>query len=313
MFKLRKQALKSTNLSSKFTQQLVFTYLRSNFRMIECEELHDILVEGNKPGFKILHPYLSDNRANYLREVTNFLVHGHIKGAFFINMHDISDLTSSYKMMAPTNEQFSIYMQHADIGKFDKLVIYDETIMVSTRLHWQLNSFGHTNLYYLNGGLRRWKYLGLPLEKGFTQHSTNISEREAKNFEYILDKSKVIDYNEMCKVNNEYLQQNEFQIYDSRRVVQYSEGTEPNWIHIPVMQELIQEDGRFKDINDLQKIHKQYKVDYDKTIIHTCRRGLQATVANFACELVCAANKKNYNSRIYDGSWEEWMTKKQVH
>ncbi|KAL4429326.1 hypothetical protein ABPG74_002312 [Tetrahymena malaccensis] len=282
-------------------------------QLIECEELHDILVEGNKPGFKILHPYLSDNRANYLREVTNFLVHGHIKGAFFVNMHDISDLTSPYKVMAPTNEQFSIYMQHADIGKFDKLVIYDETIMVSTRLHWQLNAFGHTNLYYLNGGLKRWKYLGLPLEKGFTQHSTIISEREPKNFEYILDKTKLIDFNEISKINNEYQQQKQYQIYDSRRVVQYTEGTEPHWTHIPVMQQLVEEDGRFKKISELQKIHQQHQVDYSKTIIHTCRRGLQATVANFACELVCGANKTDYNSRLYDGSWEEWMTKKQIH
>jgi 3-mercaptopyruvate sulfurtransferase SseA len=43
----------------------------------------------------------------------------------------------------PSNEYFSNFFKQKDIGKTDKVIIYCDSILWSTRLHWLMDTFGH--------------------------------------------------------------------------------------------------------------------------------------------------------------------------
>ncbi len=59
-------------------------------------------------------------------------------------------------------------------------------------------------------------------------------------------------------------------------------------------------DGTFKSANELVRMYQEVGVTEDKEIISTCQSGHSASHGYFRMRLL------GYNTRLYDGSWEEW-------
>ena len=98
-------------------------------------------------------------KAEYLAE--------HIPGALFFDIDDISDKILPLPHMLPSTEQFASRMKKMGIGDGMHVVVYDsEGLYSAARVWWMFRAMGHEDVRVLNGGLKKWKAEGRPLEDG---------------------------------------------------------------------------------------------------------------------------------------------------
>ena len=89
----------------------------------------------------------------------------HIPKAQFIDLDDISDLTSPYINMMPSADIFAREMGKLGIDAETTVVVYNSNY-VSARLWWMFRTFGHDKVKILNGGWRKWLAEGRTVEIG---------------------------------------------------------------------------------------------------------------------------------------------------
>jgi len=95
----------------------------------------------------------------------------HIPGA--VHAHIDRDLSSPVgdgrkgRHPLPSPETFRAFASRVGIGPGTMVVAYDDQAgQWASRLWWLLRHYGHRSVAVLDGGLTRWKALGLPLESG---------------------------------------------------------------------------------------------------------------------------------------------------
>ena len=92
---------------------------------------------------------------------------GHIPGAQFFDIDEISDTESALPHMLPSPEKFSSRMRRLGIGDGKRVICYDQAGLFSAaRAWWMFKVFGHADVAVLDGGLPKWKAEGHPLEDG---------------------------------------------------------------------------------------------------------------------------------------------------
>lgn len=92
----------------------------------------------------------------------------HIPGAHFVDLQgELSDGASPYNFTLPSSEHFEAALQRLGINTNDTVIVYSSgNPWWATRIWWMFHHFGLDNAYVLDGGLKYWKRLGLPLESG---------------------------------------------------------------------------------------------------------------------------------------------------
>src|SRR5579859_7765278 len=96
-------------------------------------------------------------REDYLRE--------HIPGAVFFDIDEISDSGSSLPHMLPGADKFASRMRKLGLGDGNRIVLYDANgVAGAARVWWTLRVFGHRDVSVLDGGLRKWKAEGRPVD-----------------------------------------------------------------------------------------------------------------------------------------------------
>ena len=92
---------------------------------------------------------------------------GHLPGASYADLNqDLSapPTPSSGRHPLPEPEAFAARLRTWGVDADSQVVAYDDgNGMYAARLWWMLRWLGHDNVAVLNGGLRRWRQLGLPL------------------------------------------------------------------------------------------------------------------------------------------------------
>ncbi|MDB5534627.1 MAG: 3-mercaptopyruvate sulfurtransferase [Hyphomicrobiales bacterium] len=92
---------------------------------------------------------------------------GHIPGAIFFDLDEISDRSSDLPHMLPDPAGFETAIAALGVGDDDEIVVYDGAGLFSApRVWWMLRIFGAPNVHVLDGGLPKWKAEGRPLEHG---------------------------------------------------------------------------------------------------------------------------------------------------
>ena len=100
-----------------------------------------------------------DAKAEYLA--------AHIPGALFFDIDDIADETSPLPHMLPPTVKFASRVKKMGVGDGARVVVYDsEGLYSAARAWWMFRIMGHGDVAVLNGGLRKWKAEGRPLEDG---------------------------------------------------------------------------------------------------------------------------------------------------
>ena len=235
-----------------------------------------------------------DAKAEYLAE--------HIPGAMFFDIDDLIDEKSPLPHMLPPTPKFASRMKKLGVGDGMRIVIYDTYGLFSAaRVWWTFRAMGHQDVAVLNGGLKKWKAEGRPLEDG------QPLPRTARHFTPLLNNSLVRDLDDM----KSYVAKRDMQIVDARPKGRF-EGTEaeprpglrqghiPGSKNVP-SQSIVNADGTLKSKPELEQIFKAAGIDPLAPVVTTCGSGVTASMLAFALSVIGQTD-----AGVYDGSWAEW-------
>jgi len=227
----------------------------------------------------------------------------HIPGALFFDIDEIADHSSTLPHMLPKAEEFGYAAGQLGIDAHSTVVIYDNNnFMASARVWWTFRVFDHDRVYVLDGGLERWKRLGLPTHSGYTA-------RKPLDPLHVTLHPGLVRYLEDLLTS---LQRSGTTIIDARPPGRFL-GDEPEPRpglrsgHIPGSKNLFFKDliapdtDCLKTPSELKDIFSRLGVDPLSPIITTCGSGVTASILSLA--LYCLGNKY---AAVYDGSWSEW-------
>jgi len=226
---------------------------------------------------------------------------GHIPGARFFDIEEISETRSALPHMAPPPEKFISRMRAMGVGDGHQVVIYDgQGLFSAARVWWTFRLMGKTDVAVLDGGLPKWKAEGRALEDlppvPRDRHIT--VQRQAglvKDVTQVAQASKLRSH----------------LILDARAPARFA-GTEPEpraglrsghipgSVNLPYGQ-VLKADGTMKPAEDLREIFAGLGVTPERPVITSCGSGVTAAVLSLALE---RAGHRNH--ALYDGSWAEW-------
>jgi thiosulfate/3-mercaptopyruvate sulfurtransferase len=226
---------------------------------------------------------------------------GHIPGAVFMDLADLTDTSNPVENMLPSAEKFASRMQSLGLGDGSRIVLYDDSaVKTAARAWFMLKMFGAHDVALLDGGIAKWKAEGRPLAQGkeTLRHRHFTAWQDDSN---VRTKADVLAN----------LHSKAEQVVDARGAARWS-GADPDPRpgiaagHIPCslnvpFTELYNSDGTFKDKAGLKAAFENAGVDLSKPITTSCGSGVTASVLLFALSLL-----GKEDTALYDGSWSEW-------
>jgi thiosulfate/3-mercaptopyruvate sulfurtransferase len=232
---------------------------------------------------------------------------GHVPGAAFFDIDPIADRATTLPHMLPAADEFAAAVGGLGIGSDDRVVVYDTRGVVSAaRVWWTFRVFGHDAVAVLDGGLRKWRAEGRPVERG-------PAARPRRTFRARLRPELVRDLSAM-RAN---LDRRVAQVLDARSAGRFA-GTEPEpraglrGGHIPgslnlPYETLYRADGTLRPPDELREAAVAAGVDLSRPIVTTCGSGVTASVLALALYLAGRPDVA-----VYDGSWSEWGARADV-
>lgn len=226
---------------------------------------------------------------------------GHIPGARFFDIDEISDSRSDLPHMAPPIEKFMSRMRAMGVGDGHQVVVYDGAGLFSAaRVWWLFKLMGQNDIAVLDGGLPKWVAEGRELEDmpPIIRDRHMTVRRQAhlvKDVTQVSAASKLRDQ----------------EIIDARSPGRFR-GEEPEprpgmrGGHIPGSKNvhyasLLNADQTMKSLEETRAIFEAAGVDLSKPAITTCGSGVTAAILSLA---MARMGKDDHS--LYDGSWSEW-------
>ncbi len=227
---------------------------------------------------------------------------GHIPGAQFFDIDELSDTASALPHMLPSPEKFSSRMRKLGIGDGKRIIAYDAAGLFSAaRAWWMFKVFGHEDVAVLDGGYPKWLAEGRPVEDGpamtpqerhFTARVRAMMVRDMKDVSAALSSGSA-------------------QIADARSATRFrGEEAEPRpgvrAGHMPGARNvhyasLLNPDGTLKSPDEIRSVFSAAGIDLTKPVITSCGSGITAAILSLGLTLTGARDHA-----LYDGSWTEW-------
>lgn len=226
---------------------------------------------------------------------------GHIPGARFFDIDEISDLRSALPHMAPPVEKFISRMRAMGVGDGHQVVVYDGSGLFSAaRVWWLFRLMGKTDIAVLDGGLPKWRaeareiedmppvirdrHITVSRQAGLVKDVTQVAHASK------LGLSEIVDARSGPRFRGE--------VAEPRPGLR--SGHIPGAKNVP-FGTVLNADGTMKDAAGLRAVFEAAGVDLGKPVITTCGSGVTAAVLALALER-CG----HRNWAVYDGSWAEW-------
>jgi thiosulfate/3-mercaptopyruvate sulfurtransferase len=228
---------------------------------------------------------------------------GHIAGARVLSREDLTwagDPEWGSQLRSP--EEIREALEAAGIRDGDHLVIYSASAIWAARAWVTLDVMGWETVSLLDGGLGAWKEEGRPLSEGeppsVPRGTVTLASREdaVVPAEWILER----------------LDSESLAVVDARTPEEFSGETvevdeRPRGGHVPGAGLLPWEDlvdgrevYRLKDRETLERLFREAGAGVDDSVVTYCRSGVRASMIYFVARLL------GYDTRLYDGSWNEW-------
>lgn len=235
------------------------------------------------------------------REARGEFAAGHIPGARHLDLASFKDAGSPVPNALPTGAQVSERLASLGWTPGARVVIYDDSdVKTSARAWFALRRAGVESAI-LDGGLRKWRAEGRPLEQGDgTVDGAGPEPLEA-------GESRVHTKAQMLA----NLTSGAEQVIDARDAARFTGETADTKHNLPgghipgsrhlFFHDLYQPDGTFKPKSELRAAFESAGVDFARPIVTTCGSGVTASVLLFALHLLGIEE-----AALYDGSWSEW-------
>ena len=225
-----------------------------------------------------------------------FLV-AHIRGARFFDIEELSDHSNPIPHTLPSSETFGAAMEQLGIDRDDRIVVYDNSpIHTAVRCWFMLRHWGATRVAILDGGFQKWTAEGRPTESGETP--PRKARFDAIERDDLVTKEQLLSGTGLPWVDARGKPRFEGTEADPRPGV--AAGHAPGARNLPFAS-LYQEDGTFKNIEELKRLFAEAGIDPKKPFVASCGSGVTANSLIFAAHLI-----GNDDARLYDGSWSEW-------
>jgi thiosulfate/3-mercaptopyruvate sulfurtransferase len=225
----------------------------------------------------------------------------HVPGAVFFDIDAIADRSTTLPHMLPTSAQFAAAVGALGIGSGDRVVVYDVRGVVSAaRVWWTFRAFGHDAVAALDGGLKKWRAEGRPIDGGAaTPRPAAFTARS---------RPELVRDLEAMRAN---VASRAAQVLDARSAGRFA-GTEPEpraglrGGHIPgslnlPYETLYRADGTLKSPDELGAAVTAAGVNLARPVVTTCGSGVTASVLALALYVL-----GRRDVAVYDGSWSEW-------
>lgn len=226
---------------------------------------------------------------------------GHIPGARFFDIDDISDSRSELPHMAPPVEKFMSRLRAMGVGDGHQVVVYDGAgILSAPRVWWLFRLMGQNDVAVLDGGFPKWQAEGREIEDmppvvRDRHMMVRFQNHLVRDVTQVSSASKLGDH----------------VIVDARSAARFrGEAPEPREGlrkgHIPGSRSvpytnLLNPDKTMKDPEACRGVFEAAGVDLSKPIITSCGSGVTAAI------LALALERLGHNQwSLYDGSWAEW-------
>lgn len=227
----------------------------------------------------------------------------HVPCAFFADVED--DLAGTKtgtngRHPLPDPQVFARFLRGLGAADSTQIVGYDAGAdMFAARLWFLCRWIGHDPVAILDGGFAAWEALGYPVTAAPSQPQREGSLTVRLHPELLVDAAYVLDH----------LGDPATQLLDARAIERYTGETEPiDCIpgHIPGarqrwFKENFGSDGRLKPPEQLRREYAASGIDPTRTI-HHCGSGLSSAVSYLA-----TVHAGLQGSRVYNGSWSEWI------
>lgn len=224
---------------------------------------------------------------------------GHIPGAVFFDINAIADLDTELPHMLPSPAAFAQAAGALGLDRAATIVVYDaHGIYSAPRVWWSLRTMGYQDVFVLDGGLKKWRAEGRPVE-------TAEAAPKPVTVSLAFEPSLVVDIADV----NELLGSGAAQVVDARSAARFRgetaepriglrSGHMPGALNLPFDQ-VVAADGTLKSADELRAVFSH--IDLARPIVTSCGSGVTAAVLALA-----AARLGRFDVAVYDGSWTEW-------
>lgn len=229
---------------------------------------------------------------------------GHIPGAVDLNWH--TELVDPTRRDIATREAFEEKLRQSGVSSDTHVVLYgDNNNWFAAWGAWVFDVYG-IEVSLLDGGRKLWEAEGLPLDTNVADHEPSQITLPERNEELRARFADVVEIAEGRVAAK---------LVDIRSNDEYSgkifapEGVKELAVragHIPTAENvpwgtIVQEDGRFKPIEEIRAIYAEKGIDGSQPIVTYCRIGERSSHTWFALKRLLG-----YDARNYDGSWTEY-------
>jgi len=233
--------------------------------------------------------------------------HGHIPNARYAHLDkDLSSAITDFTGRHPLPDFALLAKKLGDWGIDNnaQVVIYDDAGgAFAGRLWWLLRCMGHDKVAVLDGGIKHWQNLGLPI-------TTTLPAIKPATFRPYLNDA--VWLNALQVQNN--LAKKSIRLIDARTPERYrgeQEPIDPVAGHIPyalnrAFQLNLDSNGLFLSAKQLRDQFKQLiGATAPEQVVHYCGSGVTA------CHNLLAMEHAGLTgSKLYAGSWSEWIRNK---
>jgi thiosulfate/3-mercaptopyruvate sulfurtransferase len=226
---------------------------------------------------------------------------GHIPGAVFFDIDAIADPDTELPHMLPSPQAFAQAAGRLGLRREASVLVYDgRGIFSGPRVWWTLRAMGFPQVFVLDGGLKRWRAEGLPIETATP--APQPSELSAAYQPSLVRGLEAV---------RGLVAHGGAQIIDARSAGRFrGETPEPRAGlrsgHMPGARnlpwgELLTPEGGMRPADELRAAFRASGTDLEGPILTTCGSGVSAAILALAL-----ARLGREDVPVYDGSWTEW-------
>lgn len=235
---------------------------------------------------------------------TDFYAEAHIPGAVSIDWRQ--HLQHQTRRDIPSKAALSDLLGTRGITDQSTLVLYgDSSNWFAAHLYWMLTYYGHEDIYLLDGGRRHWIESGRPTSDtvpSYTPRSYRPGGPSERVRAYRHDVKRALS-KPTALVDVRLPEEYDGTILAPPGMTESAQrgGHIPGATNI-VWSENLRSDGRFKSLEALRRVYRDYNIDSDRDVIVYCRIGERSSLTWFVLsELLGYSSVRNY-----DGAWTEW-------